>query len=29
LEHDDERDAATFEPPPHHHGFSEAGMEPV
>lgn len=29
LEHDDERDTATFETPPHHHGFAEAGVEPV
>jgi hypothetical protein len=29
LEHDHERDTATFEASPHHHGFAEAGMEPV
>jgi len=29
LEHDDERDAATFKATPHHHGLAEARMEPV
>jgi len=29
LEHDDELDAAAFEPPPDLHHFAEARMEPV
>jgi hypothetical protein len=29
LEHDDELDAAPFEPSPDLHHFAEAGMEPV
>jgi hypothetical protein len=29
LEHDNERDAATFKAPPHHYNFAEAGMKPV
>jgi len=29
LEYDDEREATTFEAPPHHHGLAEARMEPV